>query len=219
MWCEQCKLNFCSDLHGPHSSHSMQMIRPELRNNTDIVICMHSDMVVSCGQDQADSSVPSVPSFPSVLPSISSCVTRRSKKRDATEARLGDFGSELTGTVLLQPSSRVEAVDIQDSATINPTAITFQSSLWAADENPNSRRVWEDEKFQEAVSFIREQLNSGKANHESFLSKFKFASCYDISFLHKLAKEFNVNISDILNKRRVNHTDVLNALISKLLLS
>ena len=72
---------------------------------------------------------------------------------------------------------------------------------------------------QEAVSFIRGQINSGKANPETLFSKFKFASCYDIAFLHNLAKEFNVNISDILKKKRVNHTDVLNALISKLLLS
>ena len=29
VWCDQCELYFCSELHGPHSSHDFQMLRSD----------------------------------------------------------------------------------------------------------------------------------------------------------------------------------------------
>jgi hypothetical protein len=31
VWCDQCELYFCSELHGPHSSHDFQMLRSNRR--------------------------------------------------------------------------------------------------------------------------------------------------------------------------------------------
>ena len=92
-------------------------------------------------------------------------------------------------------------------------SVSWRSSY----DNPKKRQFFENGKLKEAVSYLHEQIKSGKASRESLYLKFNYPSCYDIEFLKLLAQEFNADISGILSKKRVAHKDVLNELISKLI--
>jgi hypothetical protein len=84
-------------------------------------------------------------------------------------------------------------------------------------DNVEVREDWESKKFEDAVEFVREQSKNMQPNFkEVVFKKFNYASCYDIQFLHALASEFNVDVSTIVSRKRVQPKEVLMEFISKL---
>jgi hypothetical protein len=113
--------------------------------------------------------------------------------------------------------SNITAVDLQDTVIALVTEPSLSISWRSSYDNPEKRQFFENGKLKEAVSYLHEQIKSGKASRESLYLKFNYPSCYDIEFLKLLAQEFNADISGILSKKRVAHKEVLNELISKLM--
>ena len=96
--------------------------------------------------------------------------------------------------------------------------VTDTTQSWRSSfDNPAKRQKIEENKLKDAVSFIKEQLQSGKTSHETLMKYMNYPSCYDIEFLKAMAQQLNIDISGALLKKRVSHKEVLNALISQLL--
>jgi hypothetical protein len=94
------------------------------------------------------------------------------------------------------------------------SSIQFRSAY----DNPESRKRWEIEKFDKVVTFIRKQLSSSQTNVDKILFEYlKYPTCYDISFLQALAAEFEVDISEVVRKKRAVHKEVVNDLVNKLI--
>ena len=148
---------------------------------------------VELGEDTAKDNSGSLQSIPVANSAADKELQPPSSKRDATAAELSDRPS----TVVAEPS----------------LSVSWRSSY----DNPEKRQTFENGKFKEAVSYLHEQIKSGKATRESLFLKFNYPSCYDIEFLKLLAQELNADISGIFSKKRVAHKDVLNEFISKLI--
>jgi hypothetical protein len=71
--------------------------------------------------------------------------------------------------------------------------------------------------LKDAVSFIRQELSDRKIDKKTVLyNKFNFPACYDLIFFQTLAREFKIDISHLLSKKRVLLKDVLTYIINNL---
>ena len=146
--------------------------------------------IVESSDDTGDSEIPSQQKCNDAAQIV---LQRLMKKRDATAAGL-------------------------QSTSINPTAKPPLSSSWRSSyDNTVQRQLLEEEKWKETVSYLREQIASGKATHETLYLKLNFPSCYDIEFLKSLAEEFKADISHATSKKRPAHKEVLTEFISKII--
>ena len=140
----------------------------------------------------------------------------------------GDVQSAPSVIQVPSPQKRQKRVHVSaTSVTIAYQDFTepdFTSSMAvpmrSVDDNPASRQSWESDKLKDAVEFIRSQLSEGdKLNTKSILyNKFNYSSCYDIIFLQNLAKEFDIDLSPSLSKKRPQIKEVLTCLIDNLML-
>ena len=146
-------------------------------------------------------------------------VAKGPSKRDATAAALENTAASKMLTPM--PSTAVDIlvppiVSAVESSQPNPL---LTSSILPRSEydNVESRKRWEIEKFGKVVTFVREQLLSGRTDLDRILFEYlKYPACYDISFLQALAVEFDVDISEIVRKKRASRKEVVNDLVNKL---
>jgi hypothetical protein len=144
------------------------------------------------------------------------------KKRDATAAGLQStshsFPAEMIdGTELMEPVAPNPFSSKLITSQLDTTAKPPLSSSWRSIyDNTVQRQLLEEKKWKETVSYLREQIASGKATHETLFLKLNFPSCYDIDFLKSLAEEFKADISHATSKKRPAYKEVLNEFISKI---
>jgi hypothetical protein len=195
MWCSECELLFCNQLHGPHSSHSLQMIRSDRRaRKVDEVD--EGDDATNSNQplevEDREAIVPTLPPTESV--SVGTTEVEMANHRDSNKRDVETAGLQgQTGKV----AKLVVSLKLHDNVEV--------------------REDWESKKFEDAVEFVREQSKNMQPNFkEVVFKKFNYASCYDIQFLHALASEFNVDVSTIVSRKRVQPKEVLMEFISKL---
>jgi hypothetical protein len=108
-----------------------------------------------------------------------------------------------------------EAADLSQQNPMLASSIQLRSAY----DNIESRKLWEIEKFDAVVTFIREQLSSSRASNcdKILLDYLKYPACYNISFLQAVAVEFEIDISEIVCKRRVSHKEGVDDLVNKLI--
>jgi hypothetical protein len=244
-------------LHGPHSSHSLQLLRSDRKrrianydstdddaetadqlpgevppssespksqdcclpvlpvaspsNNLEIINFPTGDSIQqSSFLDDSELMAPVAPSNIHISGRISKLLghsnkstnevtnTSSKEKRDAVTAGLfASTDAEVRSSQLERPLDQISWRSVYD--------------------NPSKRQAHEDTKLQDAIQFIRGQLQSGMATQATLYAKFNYPSCYDVEILKLLAIEFKADISGVLAKKRVGHKEVLSELILKLL--
>ncbi len=221
MWCSECELLFCNQLHGPHSSHSLQMIRSDRRarkadevDEGDDATNSKQPLDVECRE--AMDIVPTLP--PTLI--LDSCSSKLLSSSGTTQCNAANTESVSVGTTEVRMAKHRDS-NKRDAETTGLQGQTGKVAKLVVSvklyDNVEVREDWENKKFEEAVGFVREQLENIKPNFkEVIFKKFNYTSCYDIQFLHALASEFNVDVSTVMSRKRVQPKEVLMEFISKL---
>jgi hypothetical protein len=192
--CEECDLHFCTDLHALHSSHSKQYLLPDrVRKPHDLEV---HDTSVTEQQVIADTVCAAVLSSNSEAEAALLAIGKSPKKRQSADI------------ISASPKRLTTGVEVTP---------TLELSIRSIDDNPESRHSWELDKLKDAVSFIRQELSDRKIDKKTVLfNKFNFPACYDLIFFQTLAREFKIDISHLLSKKRVLLKDVLTYIIDNL---
>ena len=219
VFCDDCSLYFCSELHGPHRSHSLQMLRP----GTIVKRPAEHAADEFANEDDLASEVP-------IAPEAMHLTVVECDIESTSIIAEGDVQSAPSAIQVPSPQKRRKRVHVSaTSVTIAYQDFTeepdFTSSMEVPmqsldDNHASSRQRWESDKLKDAVEFIRSQLSEGKKlNAKSVLfNKFNYSSCYDIIFLKTLANEFDIDLSSSLSKKRPQIKEVLACLIDNLML-
>ena len=151
---------------------------------------------------------------------------KRSSIEDSKEQPIEEFKEQpaaesVTATnaasALSSPNKRQKKNPTTAATSTAEIGASLVIPMRSIDDNPAARRSWELEKLKNAVIFIRQELNKGEVDHKIMLySKFNYPSCYDITFFQALASEFNIDVSHMMSKKRVQLKDVLVFIINKL---
>jgi hypothetical protein len=219
IFCDDCDLYFCNELHALHSSHSFQYLLPGRKAKRPATECD------SVEQGNSDDSVPMASD--TEMQQLSNTVTGNSDDSVpmASDTEMQQLSNTAAVVVLdsLSPKKQRKVVRISTPPRDNLAMINISADLVvpmrSADDNPVSRQSWELDKLKDAVAFIRQVLNQGTGNIKEILyNKFNYPSCYDNVFFQTLAHEFKVDISHLLAKKRVMLKDILMFIINELLI-
>ena len=211
-------------MHGPHSSHSLQLLRSDCQRR----------VVADCQGEERDSESLDSPDYH--LPNLSVSSSTYSEMRTfPTEVRAiklpggpsnpatSNSVSKLLCSITASQSNLIRekrdavAGGLPETADAEARFSQAGTSWRSAHDNPSKRQALEDKKFKEAIAFIRGQLEGGTATAAILHAKFNYPSCYDIEFLKSLAIEFKLDVSGVLAKKRAGQKELLNEIIIKLL--
>ena len=122
-------------------------------------------------------------------------------------------------TALAAASSSPSKRQKENPATVPPSPKISSSlvvTIRSVDDNPAARQSWELEKLKDAITCIRQELESECDRKTLLYNKFNYPSCYDITFFQALACEFKIDVSHFMSKKRVLLKDVVIFIIYKL---
>jgi hypothetical protein len=216
VFCNDCDLHFCSDLHGPHRSHSMQMLRPGVVRKRPAE--HEADTIVNDSLASGEVSITTPEAIQSTaiegaVEAITSIITDEDVSSTALEIRVLSPKKRQKSVLV---STTPVTVATEPDVTISLVGIQMRS----VDDNPVSRQSWELDKLKDAIQFIRSQLHVGNQlqNKSILFNKFNYSSCYDISFLKTLANEFGIDLSPPLSKKRPQIKEVLEYFIDNVVM-
>jgi hypothetical protein len=244
--CPECELVFCVELHGPHSSHSLQTLRagsiphhtmeivlPEDTINSEIA--SDASPLISESSEPEREREPEIiaepmadePDVPVVVPDV---ITRACKRLLPPQAPGPESIStsqpareSILDTDASEPEAHLLLVQPPSAEQTVPSVPPVTKMRRLEGDNPSHREHLEVTKLEDAVGFIRElrrlrviQGRPAMYDRIHLLSKYRSESCYDIAFLYQLGKEFGVDMSVVMKTKRQSHKVVLEYLVSKL---
>lgn len=206
---------------GDEATNSNQSLDVEGREAMDIVPTLPPTLIVE-GREAMDI-LPTIP--PTLIVDCSSYELLASTESVSNAASTTQCNAASTESVSVG-TTEVQMANLRDSnkRAAETTGLQGQTGKVAKlvislklHDNVEVREDWESKKFEDAVEFVREQSKNMEPNFkEVIFKKFNYASCYDIQFLHALASEFNVDVSAVVSRKRVQPKEVLMEFISKL---
>ena len=233
VWCENCQLSFCSDLHASHTSHSAQTkkigqasaniwelsVTKEVASSSPSANFQESESKKrkkSSGDMRGEDLDPTTDL---ATPGTSITIPSNTMNLASSKSRkIVQFSEESNSYFNLQQQKQhqqEEEVIINRPMSSVPVAATVNSVFRLEGDNRDKRQALENQKLSDAINYIKSLQSTNDISSDLMYQKFRYENFYDTNFLCSLANSLYIDVSEVTCKKRYSHKELLNCLINK----